>query len=341
MQQNKRLYELDYLRAFACILVMLYHFSYRYNQLFQVDNYYSIHSLFAFKYGYLGVHIFFVLSSYLCCRTHRKIELKHEFVNRAIRLFPMYWLSIIISILTAVFLGYVELPSVFSILLNFTMIQGLLGIPGIDGVYWSLIYELLSFCYIVIIKRFVSEKRSGIVLQTIFIGMTIVEQVINSVIDFPGKGTLSLLLLNGYAVIFALGISLAYLLDNRARRKTCGFYATFVLIELIVIFYIYNTIALAFAMGVAIIIILTEIKNNKTMVHANPLIEISSASYCIYLFHNNLGQSLISLSIYKIGIPYEISVSLVAIIVVIFSYTVHKTLEIKITQSLKKVLLKL
>ena len=44
-----------------------------------------------------------------------------------------------------------EERSIFTTLANFTMIQGIFEIPDVDGVYWTLLYELifyvLMFCF--------------------------------------------------------------------------------------------------------------------------------------------------------------------------------------------------
>ena len=76
--ENKRLYYLDLLRALAVILVFFYHIS-------LISN-----GLELFKYGYLGVDIFFVLSGFLISKvtSEKYNSFKGYFIQRFFRIFP-------------------------------------------------------------------------------------------------------------------------------------------------------------------------------------------------------------------------------------------------------------
>lgn len=94
-QATMRIHELDYLRGLASISVALFYFTYGYDYglgLISNDKFY-------FRYGNLGVQLFFMISGYVIFMTLLKVEKPLDFVHsRFIRLYPAYWASIIISI---------------------------------------------------------------------------------------------------------------------------------------------------------------------------------------------------------------------------------------------------
>src|ERR1700721_199324 len=93
---SKRLLELDGLRALAILPVLLYH-SYPRN----------VPVLSALgEAGWMGVDLFFVLSGYLITgilvnTVHREHYYRNFIARRAIRIFPLYYVLLLVIILTA------------------------------------------------------------------------------------------------------------------------------------------------------------------------------------------------------------------------------------------------
>lgn len=146
LSKNKRIVELDILRSVAIIIVVLYHYTTRYSKL------YGFESINWFKYGNLGVELFFMLSGYFIYDSVTKSANIIDFCKkRLVRLYPTYWACLIITFCTVSLFG---LPgrevSLNHFLVNFTMLQYGLGIPDVDGVYWSLFYELMFYALIAI-----------------------------------------------------------------------------------------------------------------------------------------------------------------------------------------------
>jgi len=116
-----------------------------------------------FFLGKFGVVIFFMISGYLI-PSSIKIEkngLKKFWVSRFFRLYPMYWISILIAITLMNF-------DKNTILFNLTMFQSLFGYKDILGVYWTLIIEMFFyiFCSILLILK-ILHKPNFIFLSTI------------------------------------------------------------------------------------------------------------------------------------------------------------------------------
>ncbi|MBO0340535.1 acyltransferase family protein [Flagellimonas profundi] len=152
---RKRLYHIDLLRFLAALYVLFYHYCFR---GYSKDNL----SLVRFepleelsKYGYLGVDLFFIISGFVILMTALNSNLTKFMISRFSRLYPAYWICLLITLIVLFFWGAPErLLSTKEILLNLTMFHGFFGIPHVDGVYWSLIIELKFYILIGVILFF-------------------------------------------------------------------------------------------------------------------------------------------------------------------------------------------
>ena len=79
--------DIQILRGFAVLIVLLYHFGVP-----------------GFKNGFLGVDIFFVISGYLMATLYTPNNKKIFFKRRILRLFPAYFIIIIITLLLSIFI---------------------------------------------------------------------------------------------------------------------------------------------------------------------------------------------------------------------------------------------
>jgi peptidoglycan/LPS O-acetylase OafA/YrhL len=97
-------------------------------------------------YGRYGVMLFFVISGFVILMSLDRVGTREFAIRRFIRLYPIYWISVALSVATVALFG---LPGVettpIDLLVNLTMLQGFLGFPNIDGSYWTLEIELLFY----------------------------------------------------------------------------------------------------------------------------------------------------------------------------------------------------
>ncbi len=136
---NQRIGVINALRAFAALFVAWGHF------VAGQGKYLSLSG----KYGYLGVHIFFVISGFVipwslyraryALRDYLRFLLK-----RNVRLYPPYLASIVITILATNFImaPKLGLPRVDvtgpSLLAHFAYLNDLIHLPWVNVVYWTL-----------------------------------------------------------------------------------------------------------------------------------------------------------------------------------------------------------
>lgn len=101
-------------------------------------------------FGKIGVGIFFIVSGFLIPVTLDKPSesaIRGFVVNRVFRLYPAYWLSIAVLLL----LIGTEL-SKLQIVINLTMLQRFVGVPDLNGVFWTLQIELVFYAACVGLK---------------------------------------------------------------------------------------------------------------------------------------------------------------------------------------------
>lgn len=137
--------ELDFLRFVAAIAVVLFHYTARQNPAWgDIDPVQVFPALSQVtRYGFLGVELFFVISGFVILMTAWGRDVGEFVVARATRLFPAYLFAVLFTafVVTVVpDLGYKVEP--VQVITNLTMLQAGLGVPDVDGVYWSLWVEL-------------------------------------------------------------------------------------------------------------------------------------------------------------------------------------------------------
>lgn len=156
----KRLAALDYLRFFAAVYVLFFHYFFNGIQNGKISSIDNVGFLADFsKYGYLGVDLFFMISGYVIFFSANNRTAEQFAVSRAVRLYPAYVVAVLFTSFFAFFWGG-ELMSVTlpQVLANLTMIQPLHGYPYVDGVYWTLMYEITFYAAVFLIL-FLGQAR--------------------------------------------------------------------------------------------------------------------------------------------------------------------------------------
>jgi len=149
---GNRLQILDLVRVVAALSVVLYHYLYRgwmSDGLSDVD--FNQYDGF-FKYGYLGVQLFFMISGFLVTMSSDGRSWQGFVIGRVARLYPAYWVCLLVTML---FIYSIDdgrfYVSGLDALANLTMISKLFGVVFVDGAYWTLIYELVFYFWVFIL----------------------------------------------------------------------------------------------------------------------------------------------------------------------------------------------
>lgn len=157
----RRISLLDTGRFFAAIIVLCFHYFYNgiTNGKVEAIGYTQPLSMIS-RYGYIGVPFFFMISGYVIFYSAINKSAYEFLTSRAKRLYPAYWIAIIFTSAITYLLGRNSdmMVSAKQIIVNFTMLQNYLGVKNVDGVYWTLFYELKFYMTVFGILFFFNER---------------------------------------------------------------------------------------------------------------------------------------------------------------------------------------
>ncbi|MDH5179927.1 MAG: acyltransferase [Gammaproteobacteria bacterium] len=150
--KSERFHEIDLLRFLAAFAVLLFHYTWR---GWSADNMSDVSFTGLgefFKYGYLGVHLFFIISGFVILMTAMNKDLTGFTISRITRLFPAYWFAVSLTALVTLWIGGTRYQvDIKQYLINLTMLHRFVNVPSVDGVYWSLVVELKFYLLIFLI----------------------------------------------------------------------------------------------------------------------------------------------------------------------------------------------
>lgn len=273
---TRRLPELDSLRGIAAMLVVLFHYSYRYPQLFPDQ----LGLPFRWQWAENGIWLFFAISGFVICMTLERTQHWTEFVwARFSRLFPVYWAAMALTILVVTQSGEVTLDiPVADKIADLTMIQGWLGRASADPVYWTLTVELAFYgCMLGIFLT------GWLARLEIIVGLWLVLAAIQMSTGWlPFR--LEQLLVLGYLPFFAIGmIFYRFHAGGLPKWRTWLWQTALALVAGI-------AGAEATLVAIAIIAIFWLMLAGRLVWLTTPmLLWLGSISYPLYLVHQNIG----------------------------------------------------
>ncbi|EFN7786224.1 acyltransferase [Escherichia coli] len=211
----KHIQQIDGLRAFSVISVILYHLG-----------------IPGFGMGWLGVSFFFVLSGFLITRI--LIESKKDnnffsnfYIRRSLRIFPLYYLYILVVFVYCSYLGIKDTQNWFYYIFymqNYTMAwNGFLYVPGQEfGHTWSLAVEEQFYLLWPLVVFFCNRKWifiSAIVLSCVAIASRFYLAEYTSIVSFaPLFSAMDTLLIG--AIIAVISVN-----QQAMRIVSCALFA--------------------------------------------------------------------------------------------------------------------
>lgn len=200
-----RLYELDLMRFLAALAVLFYHFTFASNRMMGTP-YFGLEKI--TRYGFLGVDVFFMISGYVVLMSSMYKKPKYFVISRITRLYPAYWICCLFTFAFLYFGGIhvagTPPTTIKLLLLNLTMFQEFVGRANLNGVFWTLTYEL-GFYFIIL---FISALNLWKYLLPIIFLWLLYTLGVNLTVE---RGSLPLFLIPKYSCCFIAGM-LFYLL---------------------------------------------------------------------------------------------------------------------------------
>lgn len=265
---SMRVSELDLFRFLAAAAVTLYH-------------------LHDFKYGYLGVNFFFMLSGFVILWTAERRNWVGFCISRFSRLYPTFWACMAIVILYLWATGE-QLPSLYAVMANATMAAGYLNADYIDGVYWTLQVELKFYflIFLLLIARQIPRIEAWLWIWLAAGSLGQFSSVLGSLSLHPyhsyfiGGCALYLLWSQGVdwrrlALVLCCALAAAVHATAQIEQFVSGDYRKWIPASVVLGFY-----------GIMFVLAM------KWLSFSHPLwVQLGATSYPLYLLHNIIGQT--------------------------------------------------
>ncbi len=324
----KRFVELDILRFFAASWVALYHFAPRVAGIRALEpvSFWGILS----RFGYMGVDMFFIISGFVILLSTRNRNWNTFLAQRFIRLFPSYWVALLITIVATATLTAEGFPSYSRIAANLTMLPGYMGSEPINPVIWTLAVEWKFYFLITLLLA--SPLRSQ--MEAVAYVWIVVLGVQFAGLDFGPLRSISMF---PYGTYFAYGMLLYVIYEFGLTRKRVLFAVAGVIFSAVTALRVRNgfipvpspTDSLATVVFITAICVgfLALVVKPYSMSPSQTVRILGATTYPLYLLHGGLGYPLFSDTRISSHAPTRAVLSIA--IVLLFSAAMAWTIEIK------------
>ncbi len=215
-----RLPGLDILRLGAALLVVVYHYAFRGGLNGEFLSFSLVQPGSWIQYFYFGVQLFFIISGFVILWSAENKNWLDFGIARILRLWPAYVICVSISAAVFVWAGNPLFEtSIWHWLTNLTFFAPAFGQTFMDGVYWTIVLELIFYFWVMValwtklLPRFTHELCLGWMF------------IIAANEFWLQSGVLEKLLITRYGVWFIIGI-LMYSLWSRGKSATTGLLLT-------------------------------------------------------------------------------------------------------------------
>jgi peptidoglycan/LPS O-acetylase OafA/YrhL len=278
-----RLQSLDIMRGLAALAVLLFHYSVVLPRVVPGARPIPL----TFGEGGYGVHLFFIVSGFVILMSLERSTASQFLISRFTRLYPVYWLACLTTfalLSLSHWIDYDVTPGQF--LVNLTMLQSFVRVSDVDGVYWSLAYELGFYAFLFTALRLCGPRIVPFLPWYMLVG-AVLFRFAAPYIPHPLH---LLLMLHQYAELFGCGLSL-YLL--RTRGFSLAQAAILPAAPLVEALYDgwHGLIVVSLIVAVMSFACLSRWQPGRL---ARPLIWLGGISYALYLTHQMLGYAVIA-----------------------------------------------
>lgn len=338
-----RLASLDFLRLIAALSVVAFHYFFRGAAggapLMPVANpFLAPYAI----YGYLGVNLFFLISGYVIAWSAEGRPAVEFGIARLVRIYPGFVICMTISFVVLWLAESPALPVTLSqYFANLTIFAPALGQPFVDGVYWSIVLELVFYGWVAL------AVMTGIFKswRLEFVAAMLIISAINE--GFIGSSALRMLFVTEFTPLFAMGM-IAQIIHSRGVSPdavTLAF-AAFVLSfanvtitrDWMAAHYgvALSNDALFVANSVVVGLFLAALAVGASLRSSTATLAIGGLTYPLYLLHQNIGYVTIPYLEPALGSAGSVLVTMAMITLI--SWLVWRLFERPAQPALKRLL---
>lgn len=297
---NDRLASLDILRVVAALAVVAFHFLFRGAAGERmIDVAYPTLAALALP-GYLGVNLFFLISGFVIAWSAEGRDGIGFAVARFARIYPGFVASMTITFVVLLFAADPRWPvGVQQYLANLFVLSPALGQPFVDGVYWSIVLELVFYFWVALALLLGVFERWKLSLVAGWLVVCAANEF------FVGSGAARLLFITEFGPWFAGGILVHHVYSRGwsiapAVLMAAAFALSCAMLP-ITAGWMQATYGTSLGMGalvaanVVIHLLLPAAIAMRRFVPASPLvIMLGGLTYPLYLLHQNIGYVAIN-----------------------------------------------
>lgn len=278
-----RILELDALRGIAALCVVFYHYTTRYGEIYG----HTEGLPFSFPAGRYGVLLFFMISGFVILMSLEHTQRVWDFMfKRVARLYPTYWVAIALTFCAVAVFG---LPgrqvSVSDALLNGLMFHPFFNVPDVEGVYWTLLVELIF--YLLMAGVFAARALPHVEwVMGLWLGINALEYH-DTLLEIPER--IEPWLLPKYAHFFIMGIVFYRLKQCGRSPLRYGILAACCGTQVMIYPEVDKHIAVLLFMAAFWLINAGRLG----AIAIPPLLALGTISYPLYLVHQNIGYIVI------------------------------------------------
>lgn len=326
---SKRSSTLDIIRGLSAILIILFHYTFAYNErpsstgLYQTDWGWSV------WWGYAAVATFFMLSGFLTgpSLVNRKTTPGRFIKKKFLRFYPAYWVAMTVTTIVLVCFYREEAVSLTQYAANLTMVSQLFRVPFVDGVYWSMQCELV-FC--LICAGLMCIKRPQNLSRVLFIWL-ILAIALSFTTDVKATRLFRIITICSYCHDFIAGIVMRRASLNSTLSTSETWLLILCFINSVVWHGLFTPSTIFFVITATILFFVRRI--DKVIPSSNRVIAviiwIASISYPLYLVHEMVGFTIIRHLQWN-GITHPVSILIPIAAALVLAWIIHAVVEKKI-----------
>jgi peptidoglycan/LPS O-acetylase OafA/YrhL len=316
-----RIEQIDVLRGLAAAVVMLFHYTTRYDQVFPEKAGWTILNV---SWGSYGVHLFFIVSGFVIFMTIERSLNRFDFVmSRLSRLYPVYWAALTLTVifdLANPALGFH--PTFGQIIINLTMLHEFVRVAPVDGSYWSLTYELGFYSFMCFCFGNAILKRPAYIAA-----FWAVASVICHFLPWLFPGGLNIVAVtHKYGHLFAAGVAFYWLYSRRFSRSFHDICLVLVIMAAPVIEYLHNGFLGFWSVLISAALVAAATQGKLSWITNPVTLWLGSISYPLYLIHEHIGWHLLSLQQSR-GVNAGLSLMLTIALMLCFATLLSKFIE--------------